>query len=99
MAAGHYKLDNLCGIVDMNRLQIDGWVKDVMNVQPLSEKYAAFGWNVIEIDGNDMRQILDAFARARETSGSGPRYKNERESVTIIACGPMVPEAMRPRGF
>ena len=69
MAAGHYKLDNLCGIVDMNRLQIDGWVKDVMNVQPLSEKYAAFGWNVIEIDGNDMRQILDAFARARETSG------------------------------
>ena len=69
MAAGHYKLDNLCGIVDVNRLQIDGWVKDVMNVQPLSEKYAAFGWNVIEIDGNDMRQILDAFARARETSG------------------------------
>jgi transketolase len=69
MAAGHYKLDNLCGIVDVNRLQIDGWVKDVMNVQPLSEKYAAFGWNVIEIDGNDMKQILDAFARARETSG------------------------------
>jgi len=69
MAAGHYKLDNLCGIVDVNRLQIDGWVKDVMNVQPLSEKYAAFGWNVIEIDGNDMRQILDAFARARKASG------------------------------
>jgi transketolase len=66
MAAGHYKLENLCAIVDVNRLQIDGLVKDVMNVEPLSEKYAAFGWNVIEIDGHDMPQILDAFARARQ---------------------------------
>lgn len=66
MAAGHYKLGNLCGIVDVNRLQIDGWVKEVMAVEPLSEKYAAFGWNVIEIDGHDMAQILDAFGRARQ---------------------------------
>jgi transketolase len=66
MAAGHYKLANLCAIVDVNRLQIDGWVEDVMNVQPLSAKYAAFGWNIIEIDGHDMLQILDAFARARQ---------------------------------
>ena len=69
MAAGHYQLDNLCAIVDVNRLQIDGWVKDVMNVQPLAERYSAFGWNAIEIDGNDMAQILEAFRRARETSG------------------------------
>jgi transketolase len=66
MAAGHYKLGNLCAIVDVNRLQIDGWVKDVMSVEPLSQKYAAFGWNVIEIDGHDMPQILDGFARARQ---------------------------------
>jgi len=66
MAAGHYKLDNLCAIVDVNRLQIDGWVREVMNVEPLSQKYAAFGWNAIEIDGHDMLQILDAFARARK---------------------------------
>jgi transketolase len=65
MAAGHYKLENLCAIVDVNRLQIDGWVEEVMNVQPLSAKYAAFGWNVIEVDGHDMPQILDAFAAAR----------------------------------
>jgi transketolase len=64
MAAGHYRLDNLCGIVDVNRLQIDGWVKDVMNVEPLAEKYSAFGWNVVEIDGHDMAQILDAFEKA-----------------------------------
>ena len=66
MAAGHYKLNNLCAVVDVNRLQIDGWVREVMNVEPLSEKYAAFGWNVMEINGHDMAQILDAFARARQ---------------------------------
>jgi transketolase len=65
MAAGHHQLNNLCAVVDVNRLQIDGWVKDVMNVEPLAQKYAAFGWNVLEIDGHDMLQILDAFSRAR----------------------------------
>ncbi len=65
MAAGHHKLDNLCAIVDVNRLQIDGWVKDVMNVEPLAEKYAAFGWNVIEIDGHDMRADSRRLSRAR----------------------------------
>ncbi len=69
MAAAHYRLDNLCGIVDKNRLQIDGWVKDVMNVDPLAEKYAAFGWKVIEIDGHDTMPILDAFERARAEKG------------------------------
>jgi len=67
MAAGHYHLDNLCGIVDKNDLQIDGWVRAVMNIDPLAEKYAAFNWNVLEIAGHDMDQILDAFARARAT--------------------------------
>jgi len=65
MEAGHYKLDNLCGIVDKNRLQIDGWVRDVMDVDPLNEKYKSFGWNVIEIDGHDMEEILHAFEQAR----------------------------------
>ena len=69
MSAGHYKLENLCAIVDVNRLQIDGWVKEVMSVEPLGEKYAAFGWNVIDIDGHDMKQILDAFARAGQETG------------------------------
>ena len=69
MAAGHFKLDNLCAIVDVNRLQIDGWVKEVMNVEPLTEKYSAFGWNAVEIDGHDMEQILSGFAQARSTRG------------------------------
>jgi transketolase len=69
MSAGHFQLDNLCGIVDKNDLQIDGWVREVMNVDPIAGKYAAFNWNVLEINGHDMEQILDAFEKARATSG------------------------------
>ena len=69
MAAGHYKLDNLCGIIDKNELQIDGRVRDVMNVDPLADKYAAFGWNVLEIDGHNLSDILSAFERAASTAG------------------------------
>ena len=71
MAAGHYKLDNLCAIIDKNGLQIDGRVCEVMNVDPLGEKYAAFGWNVLEINGHDMGEILSAFERAASMH-SGP---------------------------
>jgi transketolase len=69
MSAGHFALDNLCAIVDKNRLQIDGWVKDVLDIDPIGDKYAAFGWHVIEIDGHDMQQIHDAFEEARRTKG------------------------------
>ncbi|MFB3921862.1 MAG: transketolase [Terriglobia bacterium] len=69
MSAGHFKLDNLCGIVDKNDLQIDGRVCDVMDIDPLAEKYAAFNWNVLEIDGHDMTAILSAFERAAEAKG------------------------------
>jgi transketolase len=69
MEAGHFHLDNIIGIVDCNRLQIDGWVKDVMQVEPLNEKYASFGWEVLRIDGHDMNQVVDAFKRARAVVG------------------------------
>ena len=69
MAAGHYKLDNLCAVVDHNGLQIDGRNEDVMNVMPIAEKFAVFGWNVLEIDGHDMEQILDAFEMAEKCKG------------------------------
>src|SRR5450755_502663 len=65
MEAGHFKLDNLIGIVDRNRLQIDGWVKDVMNVEPLEEKYRSFGWEVVTIDGHDMKQVVEALENAK----------------------------------
>lgn len=69
MAGGHYRLDNLCAIVDKNELQIDGRVSEVMNVDPLVARYAAFGWHAIEIDGHDMRQIVRAFEEASEVKG------------------------------
>ncbi len=69
MFAAHYKLDNLCMIIDNNGLQIDGRVSDVMNVMPYESKLEAFGWNVISIDGHNIEEILDAFAKAKEVKG------------------------------
>ena len=69
MFAHHYKLDNLCVIIDNNGLQIDGNVADVMSPYPIPEKLRAFGFEVAEIDGHDFDQIEAAFAKARETKG------------------------------
>lgn len=69
MFAGHYKLDNLCVIVDLNGLQIDGPVTEVMNPTPHDKKFEAFGFNVISIDGHDFEQIEKAFAEARQCKG------------------------------
>ncbi len=71
MEASHYQLDNLVGILDRNRLQIDGWVKDVMNVEPLADRYRSFGWDVVEIDGHDMRQVVEALQKAKDTPVAG----------------------------
>ena len=67
--AAHYKLDNLCLIVDNNRLQIDGFVKDVMNTMPYPSKFRSFGWNVVTIDGHNIEEILNAFEVAKSTKG------------------------------
>ena len=69
MLAHHYKLDNLCAVIDNNGLQIDGPVAQVMNPYPIPEKLRAFGWEVREIDGHDFAQMETAFAAARETKG------------------------------
>ncbi len=69
MAAGYYKLDHLCAIVDYNRYQIDGKVVDVMDINPLREKWEAFNWHVLEIDGHDVKAIEEAFRRAEEFKG------------------------------
>lgn len=60
MLAPHYKLDNLTAILDHNRLQIDGFNKDVMNIEPINEKFEAFGWDVIIIDGHNFEHIINA---------------------------------------
>ena len=69
MFAAHYKLDNLCAFVDFNGLQIDGAITDVMNSTPIDEKFKAFGWNVIVIDGHDFNQIEKAVEEAKATKG------------------------------
>lgn len=69
MTAAHYKLDNVCAMIDYNGLQIDGDIEDVMGVAPLAEKWAAFNWHVIEIDGHDLSQVLKAFDSAKNTKG------------------------------
>ena len=69
MSAAHYKLDNMVGILDYNGLQIDGRNEDVMTVAPVADKFRVFGWNVLEINGHDFEEILDAFAKARECKG------------------------------
>jgi transketolase len=69
MFAAHYKLDNFVLILDHNRLQIDGRPEDVLSPEPLPEKFAAFGFNVIQIDGNNIQEIKDAFKAARAVKG------------------------------
>lgn len=78
MEASHYKLDNLVGIIDRNRLQIDGWVKDVMNVEPLEDRYRSFGWEVIETDGHNLTQVVDALQKAKQISAAG--------KPTVVIC-------------
>ena len=69
MAAAHYKLDNLTAFVDYNGLQIDGKITDVMNPEPVADKFAAFGWNVITVDGHSYSQIKDAIEKAKTVKG------------------------------
>jgi transketolase len=64
MAAAHFKLEHLVAIIDNNRLQIDGWTRDVMNIEPLKDKWLSFGWEVIEADGHDINGLIAAFQKA-----------------------------------
>ena len=69
MAASHYKLDNLTAIIDRNGLQIDGLTENVMALEPLEVKWAAFGWNVIRINGHEVGEIAAALDNAERTKG------------------------------
>ena len=69
MAAAKFQLDNLCAVVDVNGLQIDGKTSDVMPSEPLDKKYEAFGWHVIKIDGHNYDEIVAAFKEAETVKG------------------------------
>ncbi len=69
MLAAHYNLDNLTAILDYNGLQIDGRIEDVMSPEPVADKWRAFGWNVIDIDGHNVEQIDEALGKAASHKG------------------------------
>lgn len=69
MAAGHYQLDNLCAVVDRNKLQISGTTEEVMSHEPLGERFAAFGWNVIAVNGDSIAELDRAYTQAKEAKG------------------------------
>jgi transketolase len=69
MFGSYHKVDNCVAIVDYNKIQLDGFVKDIMELEPLADKWTSFGWNAVEFDGHDLDAVAGAFNRARETRG------------------------------
>jgi transketolase len=72
MFAGFHKLDNLTLIVDYNQQQLDGWLKDILDPAPVAEKFRSFGWDIMEIDGHDMRQCVEALRISRDDRDGTP---------------------------
>ena len=64
LTGAHYKLDNVCGIVDNNGFQIDGSIEEIKGLEPLKEKWKAFNWEVLEIDGHNIEEVMDAYDKA-----------------------------------
>lgn len=69
MTAAQHKLDNVCAIVDYNRVQLDGTLEEIKDLSPLKEKWEAFGWHVIELDGHDIEDVLNAYREASTVKG------------------------------
>lgn len=72
MAAAHFKIDNLIAIIDYNRVQLDGTIDEIMEVEPLADKWTSFGWNVLQMEGHDLNEILPTLDQAITLSQSGP---------------------------
>ena len=69
MACAHYNCDNLCALLDYNGFQIDGCIKEIMNLEPVAEKWRSFGWHAVEIDGHNIKEILNALEEAKTVRG------------------------------
>lgn len=69
LTSAHYKLDNVCGIIDYNKFQIDGKIEEIKGLEPLKEKWTAFGWAVLEIDGHNLKEVMDAYDKAETIKG------------------------------
>lgn len=88
MAASHYKLNNLIGIVDRNRLQISGSTEEVMSLEPLEDKWKSFGWDVLTTDGNDIERLIDTFNAAIASTNDKPKlilaYTTKGKGISFI---------------
>ncbi|MBP2070952.1 transketolase [Thermoanaerobacterium butyriciformans] len=88
MAASHYKLNNLIGIVDRNKLQISGNTEEVMSLEPLEDKWKSFGWDVLTTDGNDIEKLIDTFNAAIASANDKPKlilaYTTKGKGVKFI---------------
>ncbi|WP_399388596.1 transketolase [Thermoanaerobacterium sp. CMT5567-10] len=88
MAASHYKLNNLIGIVDRNKLQISGNTEEVMSLEPLEDKWKSFGWDVLTTDGNDIERLIDTFNAAIASANDKPKlilaYTTKGKGVKFI---------------
>jgi transketolase len=69
MFGAYHRVDNVCAIVDYNKIQLDGFIKDVMELEPFADKWRAFGWHVIELDGHDIAALQRGFAEAAAIKG------------------------------
>ena len=69
MTTPHFGLDNVCAIIDWNKIQLDDYVENVKGVGNMADKWKSFGWHVVEIDGHDLNQVDDAFREAKQTKG------------------------------
>ena len=92
MAAGHYRLDNLCAVVDRNGLQISGATEDVMSQEPLRTRFESFGWHVVDCAGNDMDALDAAFTEAKAEKGQPTVVI----AHTVKGCGSPVMENRAP---
>jgi len=93
MFAGHRQLDNLIVICDYNKMQIDGTTREILNLEPLADKWRAFGWEVFEIDGHDWDAIYDTLAEADAVTGKPAmilahtiKGKGNRETENLVDC-------------
>ena len=71
--AAHNKLDNLIGFVDVNKIQIDGFTKDILNTEPLHKKYLSFGWDVLRCDGHNLKNIYENIIKLRNKKNNKPK--------------------------
>ena len=74
MTGAHHKLNNVCAIVDCNKVQENGLTKEIKNLEPLAQKWSSFGWHVLEIDGNNIKKLITAF----------DDFKNVKDKPTVI---------------